>query len=611
LAKNNVLTQGKKAKADVASREGRLEEALTLFKSVCQLSPSDAEAWVKLGLVQKRLGQFREAEVCARRAILLSPKVAFCHHVLGVVLHSQGRLDEAICAYRKAVDLHPEFPDSRYLMGCALHESGCLAEAILAFELAVTLKPDFPEGLGDLGAVLIDMGELERGMAFLARALALQPGNSVVLSNMSNALRLQGKVTEALDGYRHALRLAPDSVDVIASLAGLLEKTGALVEANRLVEQGGAIEPMHPALNLVAAQLARLDKRLHDARDILEKLLQQPLGLGMAGDVELALGQIYDQLDDPARAFPMIVSGKARKGSVSLLRNADGKKYLARVALIGAFATPSLARCAESLQSSAASDPPAPIFLIGFPRSGTTLLEQILDSHPCIQAMEEKGAVDTMLNAFLADAGEHPDALAELGNDDTARLRQIYFNEVSRHLQVRPGARLLDKMPLNISAVPVIWKVFPNAKFILAIRHPCDASLSCLMQNFAVNEAMASFFTLEDTVKTYESVMGAWQKYVDLLPLDFHRIRYEDLVLDVEGESRRILAFLGLDWSGEVLNHVEHAKSRPAINTPSYHQVIQPIYQHARYRWERYAEQFLPYMAVLGPFIEYFGYAEQ
>jgi len=610
LAKGNVLTQGKKTKADAAAREGRLEEARALFKSVCQLNPSDTEAWVKLGMVHKRLGQFGEAEACARRGILLSPKLGFCHHALGVALHSQGRLNDAIGAYRKAVELQPDFPDSHYLMGCALHESGCLAEAMLALENALALKADFPEALGDLGAVLIDMGEHERAMTFLARAQVLQPGNGVVLSNISNVLRLQGKVTEALEGFRHALRLAPESVDVIASLAGLLEKTGALDEANKLLEHGLTIEPMDPALNLVAVQIARREKRFLDARDMLERLLQQPLDLSVAGDIELALGQIYDQLEDPEHAFSLIASGKAKKRQVSVLESADGKKYLERVALIGSYATPALLSYADTSLQYESPDFPAPVFLIGFPRSGTTLLEQILDAHPDIQAMEEKGAVDAMVNAFLGNAGEHPDALMTLTDDDIARLRQVYFNEVNRHIELRSGALLLDKMPLNTISVPIIWRVFPKARFILAIRHPCDASLSCLMQNFAVNEAMASFFTLEDTVATYASVMGAWQKYVQVLPLNYHRVRYEDLILNVEGESRSILDFLGLNWSDAVLNHVEHAKSRSAINTPSYHQVVQPIYQHARYRWERYAAEFEPHMEALQPFIEYFGYAE-
>jgi Flp pilus assembly protein TadD len=609
LAKNNVLTQGKKLKADTAAREGRLEEARTLFQHVCQLNPSDAEAWVKLGLVQKRLGRFDDAETSARRAILLAPKVGYCHHALGVVLHSKGRNDEAIVAYRKAIALQPDFSDAHYLLACALHESGNLVEAIGSYRQALALRPDFPEALGDLGALFLDIGELSQGAELLARALVLQPANSAALNNMSNALRLQGKVEEAFAHYRHALCLTPDSPDVTVGLANLLEKSGELAEADELVQRTLAKLPMHPGAVLLAAQLARREKRYQEAAGLLESLRSQPMRLDMAGDVELALGQIYDQLDNPELAYPLIVSGNAKKARLSLLGESGGESYLARVALISSFATPALARC-EHDETKIPSDYPAPVFLIGFPRSGTTLLEQILDSHPGIVAMEEKGAVATMVNAFLAISNGQPGALAELNDETIAQLRQIYFREAKNHVDIRPDTLLLDKMPLNTVVVPIIWRVFPEARFILAIRHPCDASLSCLMQNFAANEAMANFSSLEKTARTYATVMEAWRKYIDLLPIVYHRIRYEDLISDVEGESRRLLAFLDIAWDGVVLNHTEHARKRGAINTPSYHQVTQPIYQHAKYRWKRYERDLLPVMGILQPFISYFGYDE-
>lgn len=610
MAKKNALTQGKKNKADEAARGGHLREALVLFKSACKLDPSDAEVWVKLSMIQKRLGFLDEAEASARRAVLLNPRIGFCHHALGVALHGQGRHADSIIAYRKAIELQPDFADSYYLLACAMHESGQLTQAIAMFERALALKPNFPEALGDLGAVLVDRGEVEQGAKLLAQALALQPGNAVVLSNMSNALRMQGKVTAALENYRHGLRLEPDSLDLIAGLAGLLEKTGELAEAKVLIERALDLYSLHPASNLVAAQLARREKRFQDAVDILERLRSQPLRLDISAEVELSLGQLYDQLDTPTRAYPLIVSGNEKKSMLLLEDEAGRGKYLERVALVSSFATPALALC--SIDQSSRDNPAHtdPVFLIGFPRSGTTLLEQILDSHPSIQAMEEKGAVTVMVNAFIAEAEGREDALARLSTEQIEGLRQLYFDEVKHHIYLRPGSLLLDKLPLNVVNVPVIWRIFPNAKFILAIRHPCDASLSCHMQNFAVNEAMASFFSLDETVSAYAAVMTAWLKYVDLLPLSYHRVRYEDLIADIAGESQSLLEFLGVAWDDSVLQHTEHARKRGAINTPSYHQVVQPIYQHAKYRWKRYEREFAPVIATLQPFISYFGYEE-
>ena len=605
VAKKNALTRGRKRKGDEASIAGRLEEARAIFEGVCRTDPIDVEAWVKLGFVHKRLGDLSAAEACGRRAVALQPKLGFGHYALGAALHTQGRVTEAIDCYRKAIALQSDFADTHYLLGSALQETGVPAEAIASYRRALELRPTFPEALGNLGAALIDLGELEEAGVLLERALALQPGNVITLSNLGHLLRLQNQMDEALALFRHALALAPNSTDVLAGLAGLLEKTGELDEARQLIEHGRAIAPDGPALMLVAAQLARRNKRLDEAAGMLERLRSLPLPSDISAEAQLLLGQIRDQMGDATRAYPLIVEGKRLKAVATLRSDADRLRYLDRVGMISNLASSGLAACPPTEETSAQ---PTPVFLIGFPRSGTTLLEQILDSHPALQSMDERGAVSHMVNRFLALAGDGKDALAALPPEIIVQLRQTYFDEVGRHIDLRPGARLIDKLPLNIVAIPVIWRVFPKAKFILAIRHPCDVCLSCLMQNFAVNEGMASFFSLDDTVRTYAAVMGAWQKYADLLPLDYHRIRYEDLIADVEGETRKLLAFLGVNWDDSVLNHTEHARQRSAINTPSYHQVTQPIYQDAKYRWKRYEQAFEPVMGMLQPYIDYFGY---
>jgi tetratricopeptide (TPR) repeat protein len=604
MAKKNVLTQGKKARGDEAARAGRLEDARAAFESVCKLDPLDVEAWVKVSLVHKRQGNFQAAESCAARAVKLQPQIGFAHFALGTALQSQGRVREAIASYRRAIVVQPEFPDNHYLLGNALHDVGEVAEALACYRRALQLRPEFVEALGDLGGLLMDLGQLAEAETVLQRALALQPANVVALTNRGHLLRLQDRVDEAIDMFRHALRLAPDAVALIAGLAGLLERTSRLDEAADWVQRGLTIAPDDPALGLIAAQLERRNQKLYEAADRLERLKQTRLTPVENADVNLLLGQIYDQAGDTARALPLIIEAKKLKAELGGIGGDGCGAYLERVARVSALATPALAEAQTSARNSR-----DPVFLIGFPRSGTTLLEQILDAHPALQAMEERDAAATMVNRcleFVTDDGPDLECLLPQQLDT---LRNVYFDEVHRHVDLRPGAILLDKMPLNTVGVPVIWRVFSKAKFILAIRHPCDVCLSCLMQNFAVNEAMASFFSLEDTVRTYVAVMNAWKRYSELLPLDFHVVRYEDLVGDVEGEARRLTRFLDLEWNDAMLDHVGHALRRGAINTPSYHQVTQPIYQSAKYRWRRYAHAFDPVMPLLQPFIDEFGYS--
>jgi len=159
--------------------------------------------------------------------------------------------------------------------------------------------------------------------------------------------------------------------------------------------------------------------------------------------------------------------------------------------------------------------------------------------------------------------------------------------------------------------VGLILRVFPAARFIVAVRHPCDVCLSCFMQDFKMNDVTANFVTLEETAFLYAEVMGLWQHYVRVLPHAYHVVRYEDVVDDFRTETRRLLQFLDLDWDDAVLDYAEHARRRGMITTASYHQVIEPIYRRARYRWRRYARQLEPAIRVLRPHIEYFGYADE
>lgn len=609
LAIKKASTQGKKSRADEAARSGRLDEAYALFKSVCALDPGDAEAWVKLALVEKRRDHYKESETYARRAIALQPRLGFCHYALGVALHGQGLVPEAIASYRKAIALQPDFADFHYLLGSALHGSGELAEAISCYRQAVGLRPDFPAALGDLAAALIDTGDVEQGLHLLRRVLQLEPGNAIAWTNMANAFRLQGKDAEALETYRHARLLAPDSLPVAAGLADLLEKTGELAEAAKIVSAGLAVAPRDARLSLVGALLARREKRLDAAATLLESARNQSLSPDLAGDIDLLLGQVYDQMNLAERAFPLFVSGKRSKAKASLLEIDAGRSFRKRVARMVELATPELVASVQMQQQPELQGSfPDPVFLIGFPRSGTTLLEQILDSHPSIQTMEEKGAVSAMEKAFWGQGGQGVASLATLDGKAVLQLRKAYFDEVSHHIELRAGQVFVDKLPLNLVSVPLIWKVFPRAKFILALRHPCDVCLSCFMQNFAANDAMANFFSLEDAAGTYEIVMKAWERYVSTLPLIYHRVRYEDLVEDVEGECRRLIEFLSVPWNDDVLKHSEKASAKRTINTPSYHQVVQPIYCDAKYRWQRYEKELAPLVERLRPFITSFGY---
>ena len=251
-----------------------------------------------------------------------------------------------------------------------------------------------------------------------------------------------------------------------------------------------------------------------------------------------------------------------------------------------------------------------PSFLVGFPRSGTTLLDQILDNHPGIQVMDERPIFDTISHTITKDFDDFAAAFSALGQKELRENRELYFQLVDQYLARRPGTLLIDKLPLNIRHVPLILRLFPSAKFILVLRHPCDVVLSNFMQRYKLNEAMANFFTLADAAHCYARVMYLWQKCAAQLPMTYHTVRYESLVTDFETEVRSLLEFLEVGWDEAVLGYATRAREKAIINTPSYQAVTEPINTRAKFRWVRYREQMKPILDDLAPFVEAFGYAE-
>jgi hypothetical protein len=247
-----------------------------------------------------------------------------------------------------------------------------------------------------------------------------------------------------------------------------------------------------------------------------------------------------------------------------------------------------------------------PAFLVGFPRSGTTLLDTFLMGHRDTAVLEEVH----LLGAAERQIGKVAD-LPRASRLSLERARDAYFAELDLHVPGDFAGKVIDKLPLNLLGAPFIESMFPGAKIIFARRHPCDAVLSGFMQSFVMNDAMASFLTIEDAADLYDSVMSGWRAILERFDLSVHTVVYERLVVDAEAELRPLIDFLGLPWDERVLAHTETAKARGAIMTPSYHQVTEPLNVRAVGRWRRYEKQLKPVLPVLLPWAEWLGYGKE
>jgi hypothetical protein len=249
-----------------------------------------------------------------------------------------------------------------------------------------------------------------------------------------------------------------------------------------------------------------------------------------------------------------------------------------------------------------------PVFLVGFPRSGTTLLDTILRSHSNIDVVEEQPLVSSA-QAFVKKIG-YPELAQVLPKEVISGARKAYITELDKHREPTDNKSILiDKLPLNIVQIPLIQQLYPRAKFILALRHPLDTILSCWMQNFKLNSAMANMVDLDRIVEFYCVAMDTFKICRAKYNLNVHEIRYEDLLEDLSGETSALLEFLDLDWEDQMENYQKTALKRGRINTPSYSQVVQPIYKDAKYRWLNYEKHLRQYITQVEPWINEFGYS--
>ena len=318
------------------------------------------------------------------------------------------------------------------------------------------------------------------------------------------------------------------------------------------------------------------------------------------------LAKCYDRIGGTDKAFNYFKKANLLSQKTKI-KNFDKNKYLQVIKIRKEFFKKSNIKKWPALKQS--DNRPNPIFLIGFPRSGTTLLDTILRSHPLIEVVEEQFMVEQLINSLNQLPNGGLEDLKEIENEQIIKIRKTYFESLESQIQNKNNTKLyIDKLPLNIIYVGEIIRIFPNAKFIVSLRHPCDCVLSCFMQDFELNDAMANFLNLDDAAHLYDAVMKLWTQYTSIFLINYHEVKYENLIENFEPTVRSILDFLELSWDDAVLNYLITAKKRDRITTPSYYQVTKPIYSYAIGRWQRYKKQTSNIYPILEGWIKKFNY---
>lgn len=447
---------------------------------------------------------------------------------------------------------------------------------------------------------MIGVAANRSGDLVAARAAFTRSGEMGLVDGWRNlAISERGEAQVA--AYQRAITLAPKDAASHAGLAQALEARHDVARASEHANLALRLDPANALARLVLARVKIREKDFVGAEAAAAPILQLPKvtaemriqALGLIGDAR-------DRRDDARGAFEAFTIAN----QMTLQTNRAWLDASERL-----YHPDSVRRMSEVVESADVSAWPAPTegrspaFLIGFPRSGTTLLDQILSSHSGIVCFEESEHFGDALSEVLTDPARafRPETFTAA---ESERIRESYW----RRVDAPASAVVVDKFPLNIVVLPLIKRVFPNAKIIFAMRDPRDVVLSCHQQRFVINAAMVQFLELDRAGAYYDLVMSLMDLCRDRLDLTLHQVRYEDVVGDLEGAARALCGFLGVGFEPSMLNFNEMALRRE-IATPSARQVIQPLYNRSIGRWRRYEAELAPVLPVLAPWAERFGYA--
>ncbi|MDO9369257.1 MAG: sulfotransferase [Sphingopyxis sp.] len=558
-----------------------------------------AELQAMQAQIMKAQGRTTEASWTYEKLVTENPGDFGAWNNLGNARHETGDLEGALQAFQQARQIDPQSSLIHTNMGRVLISMDRYEDACLLLEKAVLLSPKDPEKLLELGRTLTSINHVEAGLRALGEAARLDASNPKIFLAIAVAFMDLENNDQAEKALRFAIKADPRFIPGYLNLGILLEKANRADELRGLIVTAKAAGLAGDEIDYLCALLLSRDGDRAAALDLVRDL--QTPAISPSIKAQFA-GQLADRLGRTDEAIGFYEDMNAAQAQSPMGIGVDRSAYQRAIAALDTQTTAAwFAEWAAPPQH--AIDRPAPAFLVGFPRSGTTLLDTILMGHSDTHVLEELPIIENMAKS-VGDL----DNIRTLDASAVADLRQQYFAELDKRSPPPPGKLVIDKNPLSMIRMPLIHRLFPDAKIILAMRHPCDVVLSCYIQNFKPTEAMASFLDLANASRTYDRIFHYWETCRTTFPTDVHMLRYEEMVADVGAATRPLFDFLGLEWQDAVLDHQKTASERGFIRTPSYAQVLEPIYASASGRWKRYEAQMREVLPILAPWVERYGY---
>ncbi len=567
---------------------GQLESAEQCYRKAADLLPGSTEAWIMLGRLNAQVNEPARSAEAYRTVLSLQPDSEEACYGLGFASYMQGQHEDAVKHFSRALDLNPGYAEAANSLGTAHQALGKYTEALEAFQRALDINPESAEALFGKARALIELSRPQEAVPLLQQALLVKPDYLQAYTSLAAVLMAFDEPDKAMQCCHKALELQPDNVDVIALIARVEAQAGKLEQAYQRLKPhiSADLERIDVNLTITYGTICRSMNRPEEAIDALEALRANGhlLSADSRRNVFFCLGSLHDKMRDFDKAFDNYKSGNELRATdwnplvncsqVDAIIEVFSKTFLDTAPRVGIR-----------------SD--KPVFVLGMPRSGTTLVEQVLASHPAVFGAGELHDLYNLVAGLPASHGMglgYPQCMPRLDENVLGGLARTYLARLG---ELAPdAARVTDKMPGNFSFLGLIELLFPDARVVHCVRDPLDTCLSCYFQDFAMSQPYSyDLANLGAFYRDYERLMEHWKTVLTIPMLD---VSYEEMISDQEAVSRRLIEFCGLEWDDDCLQF--HTTER-FVATSSYDQVRQPIYSSSVRRWEKYE-------AYIGPLRE-------
>ncbi len=539
----------------IAHQVGKNDTAIQYIEKAIAANPNIPEMYCNLGNALRDLSRFDEAVASFQKAISLNPDNAETHNNLGNILRNMGQLIEAITHYRKAISCNPNFAKAHCNLGLALNESDQHDEAIASYEQAVSLKPAFAEAHCNLGIALSKKRRLDKAIASLQKAISLKSDYAHAHSNLGNVFRSLGRLDEAVASYEKAISIQPDFAQAHFHLS----------TARKHHEYNNAIRAM---------------EKLYARSDISSKHKIY---------IAFGLGKAFEDLNDYNKSSNYLLEGNRLK-RMSFQYSIEGHKE--SFEKIKEVFSPDF----FPSHSHTGNPDETPLFILGMPRSGTTLVEQILSSHSQVFGAGELCDLSYMTNIFCSKrtGKKFPEYLSELDDDEFLALGSSYIERIRKHSEASVSKHITDKAPYNYKMIGLIKTILPKAKVIHCMRDPMDNCYSIFKHNFTGEHKYT--YELKELGQYYKLYLDLMDHWRNIIPDFIYDFSYEELVSDQDEQTKKLLTYCGLPWEESCL---DFHKTKRKVDTASAVQVRRPMYKDSVQLWKKYENQLEPLRKAL------------